>query len=50
MRDEMDGRIWTEHHHEFAEMVHKALEPVRAAFDSLHRIQFDAPWRKKTSC
>jgi hypothetical protein len=50
MRDEMDARIWAEHHHDFSEMVHKALEPVRAAFNSLHRIQFDAPWKKKRSC
>jgi hypothetical protein len=46
MRDEIDGRIWAEHHEQFSDSVHKAAEAVRIAFQSLQRIQFDAPWKK----
>lgn len=32
MRDEMDARIWVEHHEAFAETVDRGLEKARAAF------------------
>ena len=46
MRDEIDGRIWAEHHVEFTNAIAAALEKVMASLRALNRIQFDAPWRR----
>ena len=46
MRDEIDGRIWAEHHVEFSNAVAAALEQMMASLYALNRIQFDAPWRR----
>ena len=46
MRDEIDGRIWAEHHNEFADAIAAGLEKIMASMAALNRIQFDAPWRR----
>ncbi len=46
MRDEMDARIWVEHHHGLGEAASRIAAQARAALRALHRIQFDAPWRR----
>ena len=47
MHDEIDGRLWAQHHQDFSEMVHRAADQVRTALNLLHHIQFDAPWKKR---
>jgi hypothetical protein len=49
MRDEIDGRIWVEHHAAFSEDLAKgfaaAAKYIGAGFRRLTEIQFDAPWK-----
>ena len=49
MRDEIDGRIWVEHHAAFSEDLAKlfaaAATNILAGFKRLTEIQFDAPWK-----
>jgi hypothetical protein len=50
MRDEIDSRVWVEHHGAFAEDVAKffaaAAANIGAGFKRLNEIQFDAPWKR----
>jgi hypothetical protein len=46
MRDEMDSRIWVEHHEAFSEAVGNFFAAAGLALKKLHEIQFDAPWRR----
>ena len=46
MRDEIDARLWNEHHTAFSDSITAALETVMASLYALNRIQFDAPWRR----
>lgn len=50
MRDEMDGRIWVEHHQAFSEDLAKFFAGIAAAvgtgFRRLNEIEFDAPWKR----
>lgn len=48
MRDEMDGRIWAEHHEAYSNGVTALIETLKASFTRLNAIQFDAPWRQST--
>ena len=45
MRDELDGRIWAEHHHRFSADLARALQAIRITFCKMARIQFSAPWK-----
>ena len=45
MRDEIDGRIWTEHHTELSASLDRLFRNIGNAFRRLHDIQFSAPWR-----
>ncbi|HYW16753.1 MAG TPA: hypothetical protein VE891_11465 [Allosphingosinicella sp.] len=49
MRDEIDSRIWVEHHGAFSEDLAKLFAAVAAnigaGFKRLVEIQFDAPWK-----
>ena len=47
MHDEIDGRLWAQHHQDFSEMVHRVADQVRTALNLLHHVQFDAPWKKR---
>ena len=47
MRDEMDARIWVEHHAQFSEDLEKLFKKTLKAFERLTAIQFAAPWRRK---
>ena len=49
MRDEIDGRLWVNHHQDFSRSLRALADAVRIAFRKLHEIQFDAPWGKKSS-
>jgi hypothetical protein len=40
MRDEIDGRMWAEHH------VAEFFTAARTALARLHDLQWDAPWRR----
>ena len=46
MRDEMDSRMWNEHHEAFSASIAEALDKLRAAFRQLHCHNFCAPWDK----
>jgi hypothetical protein len=45
MRDEIDSRMWVEHHQAFSESVASFFAKSAEAFRRLNDIQFDAPWR-----
>jgi hypothetical protein len=54
MRDEMDARIWNEHHEAFSESIDTlvarfkgALAGIKPALNQIHRFEWDAPWRRK---
>lgn len=49
MRDEMDSRIWVEHHADFSAFLGRAIDNVLAGFERLVAIEFDAPWRSNRS-
>ncbi|HEX8666865.1 MAG TPA: hypothetical protein VF727_00655 [Allosphingosinicella sp.] len=46
MRDEIDGRMWAEHHDAFARNVAEFFTAARTALARLHALQWDAPWRR----
>jgi hypothetical protein len=45
MKDEMEGRIWSEYHHEIAAGIGRFLGAVMHAFCVLNAIEYSAPWR-----
>jgi hypothetical protein len=47
MRDEMDARIWAEHHQDFSNLVAGAIAAIGPALRRLHRMEFDQPWRRR---
>ncbi len=49
MRDEIDGRIWVEHHEEFSASIARRLAGFRLGLERLHAIRFDAPWQRRPS-
>ena len=49
MRDEIDSRLWVEHHEQFSRSVKRGLKRLLNAFCTLTTIQFDAPWRERRS-
>lgn len=52
MRDYIDGRLWAEHGHLFAEQIERLLKDLMSGFKRLVAIEFAAPWRRtpSTSC
>jgi phage gp16-like protein len=44
MRDEMDSRMWNEHHEDFSASIADAIDKLRAVFKQIHRHNFCAPW------
>ena len=48
MRDEMDSRIWVEHHADFSDFLANVLDGLKVTFQRLHAIEFDAPWRRSS--
>jgi hypothetical protein len=46
MRDEMDSRIWLEHHQSFSNAVAALFADIGTALRRLNEIQFDAPWQR----
>ena len=46
MRDEMDGRLWDAHGQQFSQDLHNVFVAARAALARLHRLEWDAPWRR----
>ena len=56
MRDEMDGRLWVEHHEEFSKGIDQLIARLKSAFASLkpalehiHTFEWDAPWQRRGS-
>lgn len=54
MRDEMDSRMWVEHHEEFSDGIDQLIAKVKSAFgrikpalDHIHAFEWDSPWRRK---
>jgi hypothetical protein len=47
MRDEMDARIWVEHHEDFSNGIASLLASIGNAFRRLQNIRFDAPWKRE---
>lgn len=50
MRDEMDGRIWSEHHEQFSNSIAKAMDAIRVALCRVYRFEFSAPWKTDKQC
>ena len=48
MRDEIDARIWSEHHEQFSKDLARLFDAIRVTFCKLARIQFSAPWRPES--
>lgn len=46
MRDELDGRLWAEHHEQFSRSVTELIDAIRLAFRKLNEIEYEAPWRR----
>ena len=53
MRDEMDARLWVDHHQAFSDSVGRLADAVGSflatigvALRKLNQIEFDAPWRR----
>jgi hypothetical protein len=53
MRDEMDARLWVDHHQAFSDSVGRLADAVGNVFAAigvalrkLNQIEFDAPWRR----
>jgi hypothetical protein len=46
MRDEIDGRIWDAHGHAFSETLDKVLRSAGTALAKLHRLAWEASWRR----
>jgi hypothetical protein len=44
MRDEMDSRMWNEHHEDFSASIADAIDKLHAVFKQIHRHNFCAPW------
>jgi len=49
MRDEIDGRLWTEHGPEFTEAVIKWISELSAAFIRMNERAYSAPWQEASS-
>ena len=47
MRDEMDGRIWAEHHQEISAGLGRLLGGFAAGLKRLNDLQWSAPWRRE---
>lgn len=45
MRDEIDGRLWVDHHEAFAQSVGRFFHTLRHGFERLSARQFGAPWK-----
>lgn len=45
MCDEIDGRIWVEHHFAFSDAVAGFFSRLDDGFRRLQAIQYQAPWR-----
>jgi hypothetical protein len=46
MRDEIDGRLWAEHHTEFSASVAELFVRIGKGLKRLHERQWNAPWRQ----
>jgi hypothetical protein len=50
MRDEIDSRIWVEHHRNFSEDLDRLFgrigSAVSVALRRLNEMEFDAPWKR----
>jgi hypothetical protein len=44
MRDEIDSRIWNEHHEAFSASIAVAIDKLHAVFKQLYCHNFSAPW------
>ncbi|MBV8685361.1 MAG: hypothetical protein JOZ90_01735 [Alphaproteobacteria bacterium] len=47
MRDEIDGRLWVEHHQAFSASVASFLGEVALGLRRLNEWQFEAPWQRR---
>lgn len=54
MRDEIDSRMWIEHHAAFSRSVgglfgslKAGLASLKPALERLHSLEWDAPWRHR---
>lgn len=45
MRDEIEGRLWSDHHEAFSASLHRGFAAIALVFCKMARIQFSAPWR-----
>jgi hypothetical protein len=46
MRDEIDSRMWLEHHQSFAGNLTALFAEIGKGLSRLNQIEFDAPWKR----
>jgi hypothetical protein len=49
MHEPFDTRAWADHGHELSASLHQAFTKVGEAFRKLSDIEFNAPWRTRSS-
>jgi len=53
MRDEMEGRVWADHHQTLSNEIDGGLRFIGHAFmvamRTLNAIEYDAPWQRKSA-
>lgn len=47
MRDEIDARLWSEHHQTFSIDIRRLASGAMQTFELLHRHYWNAPWSSK---
>jgi hypothetical protein len=47
MRDQIDARLWTEHHHRLSDDVGRFFARLAAGYRRLQAIQYAAPWTSR---
>lgn len=49
MLDEMEARIWQQHHQAFGDQIAILFRSFWRGFKAAHAHLYDAPWRKRAS-
>lgn len=46
LRDEFEGRLWADHHHQFSDAAAALFNDTAHAFRRLTARLYDAPWQR----
>lgn len=47
LRDEFEGRLWADHHHQFSDFAAGLFRDAAVVFRRLTARLYDAPWERK---